>query len=139
MPLIFFVSPTRSFVSPRMHMRLAVPRFVMLLMSIPLSHPLPCHRFRVRFEPWNRRQQTRRFFHAWECPPHFPPGIRRGDAPLEASSLRGGEQAPGDALGLLHGCCNGHSPWLAWRLWPCYRRECSWAFCTALSSTQTAA
>ena len=27
------VSPTRSFVSPRMHMRLAVPRFVMLLIS----------------------------------------------------------------------------------------------------------
>ena len=28
-----FVSPTCSFVSPRMHMRLAVPRFVMLLIS----------------------------------------------------------------------------------------------------------
>ena len=28
-----FVSPTRSVVSPRMHMRLAVPRFAMLLIS----------------------------------------------------------------------------------------------------------
>ena len=29
----YIFSPTRSFVSPRMHMRLAIPRFVMLLIS----------------------------------------------------------------------------------------------------------
>ena len=41
------------------------------------------------------------FFHAWECPLRI---FRRGfggEAPLEASSLRGGEQALGDALGLV--------------------------------------